>query len=102
MSFSSPNFHSACIFGDKSDGYLRIAGTFDIDQHVREKALSLSDEKLIVKLCEGDMHATESKFHANCLCNFYSKLRTIEKQDKYYYENSITNSILLPEVVNFI
>ena len=38
----------------------------------------------------------------NFLRNFYSKLRTIEKQNKDYYENSITHSIVLPEVVNFI
>ena len=38
----------------------------------------------------------------NCLCNFYSKLRTIEKRNKDYYENSITHSIALPKVVNFI
>ena len=36
------------------------------------------------------MHAIKAKYHANCFCNFYSKLRTIEKQNKDYYENSIT------------
>ena len=58
-SFSSPNFHSICIFCDKSDGYLRIARTFDIDRRVRESALLVSDETLIAKLSEGDMHAIE-------------------------------------------
>ena len=29
------------------------------------------------------MDAIEAKYHANCLCNFYSKLRIIEKQNKY-------------------
>ena len=48
------------------------------------------------------MHAIEAKYHANCLCNFYSKLRTIEKQNKDYYENSIAYNIALSEVVNFI
>ena len=38
-SFSSPNFQSTRIFSDQSDGYLRIARTFDIDQRVREGAL---------------------------------------------------------------
>ena len=42
------------------------------------------------------MHAIEAKYHAKCLCNFYSKL-TIEKQNKDYYENSITYSIVLSE-----
>ena len=81
---------------------MRIARTFDNDRSVQEGALLLSDEKLIAKLSEDDMHAIEAKYHANCLCNFYSKLRTIEKQNKDYYENSITFSIVLSKVVNFI
>ena len=101
-SFSSRNFHSTCIFCDKSTGYSRIARIFDIDRSVREGALLLSDEKLIAKLIEGDMHADEAKYHANCLCNFYSKLRTIEKQGKDYYKNFIKYNIVLSEVVNFI
>ena len=48
------------------------------------------------------MHAIQSKCHANCLCNFYSKLRTIEKQNKNYNESSIIYNIVLSEVVNFI
>ena len=48
------------------------------------------------------MHIIEAKYHANCLCNFYSKLRTIEKQNKDYNENSIAYSIVLSELVNFI
>ena len=81
---------------------MRIAKTFDIDRRVREGALLLSDEKLIAKLSEGGMHAIEAKYHANCLCNLYSKLRTIEKQNKDYYENSIAYNIALTEVINFI
>ena len=77
------------IFCDKSDEYLKIARTFDIDRRVREGALLLSDEKFIANLSEGDIHNIEAKYHANCLCNFYSKLRTIEKQNKNYYEHSI-------------
>ena len=48
------------------------------------------------------MNAIEAKYRANCLCNFYSKLRIIEKQNKDYYENSLTFSIVLSEAVNFI
>ena len=66
-SFSGPNFQSTCIFCDKSDGYLRIARTFDNDRSVQEGALLLSDEKLIAKLSEGDMHAIEAKYRANCV-----------------------------------
>ena len=55
-SFNSPYFQSTCIFCDKGDGFLTNARTFDIDQRVCEGALLLSDEKLIAKLSEGDMH----------------------------------------------
>ena len=48
------------------------------------------------------MHAIEPKYHTNCLCSFDSKLRTTEKQNQDYYENSITYSIVLSEVVSFI
>ena len=62
---------------------MRTAETCDIDWRVRKGTLLLNDEKLITKLSEGDMDAIEAKYHANCLCNFYSKLRIIEKQNKY-------------------
>ena len=55
LSFSSSKFQSAYIFCDKSDGYLRVARTFDIDQPFRKGAFWLSDEKLITKLTEGDV-----------------------------------------------
>ena len=100
--FSSPNFQLTCIFCDKSDGDLRIARTLDIDQRVREGGLLLNDEKLIAKLSEDDMHGIETEYNANCLYSFYSKLRTIEKQNKAYYENSLIYSIFLSELVNFI
>ena len=73
---------------------------FDIDRRVREGDLLLNDEKFTAKLSEGDSRTTEAKYHANCLCNFYSELKTIEKQNKDYYENCITYSIVWSEVVN--
>ena len=79
-SFSSPNFHSTCIICVKCDRqYLRITWAFDIDRRVCEGPVLLSDEKLISKLNEGNTHAIETKYHANCLRNFYRKLRTIKK-----------------------
>ena len=41
---------------------MRIPRTFDFDQRVHEGDLLLSDEKLIAKLSEGDMHAIEAKY----------------------------------------
>ena len=80
LSFSSPNFHSTCIICDKCDRqYLRITWAFDIDWRVREDPILLSDEKLIATLNEGNTHSIETKYHANCLRNSCSKLRTIKK-----------------------
>ena len=64
---------------------MRIARTFDTDRRVHEGALLLSDEKLIAKLIEDVIHAIRAAYHANCLHNFYSKLRTTEKQKKDCY-----------------
>ena len=73
--------------------YWRTARTFGIERPFRESALWLSAEKLITKLTESDV----------CyLCNFYSKLEIIEKQNKDYYESSIAYSIVLSEVVTFV
>ena len=47
-----------------------------MDKKVREAAAELLDERLIVKLSEGDLVATESKYHKTCLAEFYNKERT--------------------------
>ena len=48
------------------------------------------------------MHGIETDYNANCLYSFYSKLRTIEEENKAYYENSIIYSIFSSELVIFI
>ena len=47
-----------------------------MDKKVREAAGELLDERLIAKLVEGDLVATESKYHKTCLAEFYNKVRT--------------------------
>ena len=42
-------------------------------------AVELSDTKLIAKLSEGDMIATEAKYHARCLAALYNRYRDANK-----------------------
>lgn len=60
-SFSSSNFQPTCIFCDSSDGCLSYASSFVIDRRVRQAAVLLEDVKLVAKLSEGDLPATEAK-----------------------------------------
>ena len=48
----------------------------EMDKKVREAATELLDQRLIAELSEGDLVATESKYHKTCLAEFYSKART--------------------------
>ena len=41
-----------------------------------EAAAELLDERLIAKLSEGDLVATESKYHKIFIAEFYNKVRT--------------------------
>ena len=43
---------------------------------VREAATELLDKRLIAGLSEGDLVATESKYHKTCLAKVYNKVRT--------------------------
>ena len=81
-SFCSKTFQVVCFFCGKADedSNLRQAMTLKLDQRVRQGASLLCDETLLAKLSEGDMVATEAKYHNTCLCSFYKKLKkTIKK-----------------------
>ena len=50
--------------------------SLEMDKKMREAAAELLDERFVAKLVEGDLVATESKYHKTCLAEFYNKLRT--------------------------
>ena len=64
-----------CFFCDEkispSDKYRRTAGTFDLNGKVRQCATELSESRLLTKLEAGDMVATDTENHANCLKSLY-------------------------------
>ena len=67
-----------CFFCEKgeetgqSDGRLWQVGTFAVDTRVRECASLLDDFRLLSKLSEGDMIATEAWYHTGCLVAYYN------------------------------
>ena len=101
-SFDSINFQVWCIFCNKSDGSLRRARSFAIDNRVRQAANLLGDNKLIAQLSEGDMHAIEARYHPGCLCKYCSRALQLEKQYQETYQNSVTYDIVMTEVINFM
>ena len=56
--------------------------TFFLGEHVypRQGASLLCYETLLAKLSEGDMVATEAKYHNTCLCLFYKKVKKNNKE----------------------
>ena len=71
---SANNFKEKCFFCDKVEacGTLHSCQTLYLDMRVRKIAHELADTKLLAKLSEGDMVATEAKYHLKCLVLFYN------------------------------
>ena len=70
-----------------------------MDKKVREAAAELLDERLIAKLNEGDLVATESKYHKTFLAEFYNKVRTCpSKMSTAEQEKSIAENIVVAEI----
>ncbi len=82
---------------------LRKASTMKLDFCVRSAALALADDKILAKLSEGDMIATDAKYRYQCLCSYYAKAREINGKDEVGSDESpITYGIVLSEVMNSI
>ena len=73
------NFTLACFFcgsHDKSDN-LHQCETLAVHRRVERYAEELEDTAVLAKLSEGDMIATEAKYHVKCLVGFYNKHRAL-------------------------
>ncbi len=75
--FCAENFKPICFFCDKddNDNPLHQVRTLGLDKQVREAAELLLDEKLLAKLSEGDLVATEARYHKSCLNAVNNKAR---------------------------
>ena len=70
-----------------------------MEKKVREVAAGFLDEILIAKLSEGDLVATESKYHKTCLAEFYNKVRALaSKASTAEQENSIVEGFVVAEI----
>ena len=75
----------------------------EVDKKVREAAAELLDEKLITKLSEGDLVATESKYRKTCLAEFYNKIRPFaSKASTAEQEKSIVEDIVFAEIKRYM
>ena len=69
----------------------------------REAAAELLDGRLIPKLSEADLVATESKYHKTCLAEFYNKVRTFaSKASTGEQEKSIAEDIVVAEIEHYM
>ena len=71
---STPNYSDNCFFCDQIDDTVNLhqCQTLSLDKHVRKMAQELVDTKLLAKLSEGNMIASEAKYHCNCVTRLYN------------------------------
>ena len=66
-------------------------------------AEDLNDTKLVAKLAvSGNMCATESKYHKNCLTALYNKYRDGKKISTQPFELEVIEGIALAKVLNWV
>ena len=80
-SVSAINFVDKCFFCDKkdSDEILHECQTLCLDAFVRKIALEMQNSKLISKLSESDMVATEAKYYRQCFLKLYNNYHNFNK-----------------------
>jgi hypothetical protein len=97
-----------CFFCDMPAGseQLHEVTMLEVDEKVKECALSLSDHRLLAKLAVSDMIAQEAKYHQACLTNLYNRRRSVERE-RYREISSSTpsdsaHSIVFAELTAYI
>ena len=64
---------NCCFFCDDDQGDLHLSATTDLDNKVRRYASLLGDEKLQIKLTEGDLTAIDACYYINALSVFITE-----------------------------
>ena len=75
-------FVDYCFFCNNGNEILLSCLSKNLDNHVREWAEYLRVSKLLAKLSEGDMTATEAKYRKKCLTELYNKLKSKRNDEK--------------------
>ena len=78
-SFNASNFSKSCFFCDGSDETLIDCRSMSLCAHVKLWAKGLNDSRLLAKLSEGDMVATEAQYHKKCLTNCYNTYKSNQR-----------------------
>ena len=102
---SVANFTGTCFFCNLgvSIGTLHSCQTLQIDKRVRKIAEEMCDKKLLAQLSEGDMVATEAKYHRICLITLYNRYRDHNlKKSEESSELEMIHGIAFSEVVTFV
>ena len=85
------NFSESRFFCDEENPHLKLheCMSFSISNRVKAMANDLGDVKLLAKLSEGDMIATEAKYHSKCFLNLFNRHRNhtqkTEQPNKEYH-----------------
>ena len=104
-SISAHNIVDKCFICDEKDGNetLHECRTLYLDARVRKIALEMQITKLISKLSEGDMVATEAKYHRNCSLKLYNNYRNLNKEKfTNQYKEEFIVGLALSKVIYFI
>jgi hypothetical protein len=97
-----------CIFCNKTGSDLRQVMTLGVDQKVRKCAAITENSLLLGKLAEGDLIATEAKYHPGCLLSLYYEAGRIDLRESDVgscdsVPSSVqTESLALAEVIAFM
>ena len=67
------NFSESCFFCDEENPQLKL---LSISNQVKGMANDLGYFRLLAKLSEGDMIATEAKYHSKCFLNLFNRHHT--------------------------
>ena len=79
-SFNASNFTKTCFFcGEVED--LITCRTLTLYEHVKIWATFLSDARLLAKLSEGDIVATEAQYHKKCLTGVFNQYRSKKREE---------------------
>ena len=76
--------------------------TFDLDARVQQCATDLQDDRLLMKLSEGDLIATEAKYHAQCLESLYNRQRDKKGTSEGECDTNNAHSTAFAELIAFM
>ena len=94
-----------CFFCDEvgtEAAPLHAAMTPKITQRVRICAMKLQDQKLIARLCPGDLVAQEAKYHSQCLVKLYNASSRKVEEGKHENTDRVSHGIALVELIGYI